>query len=131
MASELQKLLECLSNQQSMDIIFDATNTLIDDANKDDSGNGSRAPTCTWARCVVRYYPPLLQFLPIGLSCSKQATSLRLEPDCKNRVNQIHDYNGKFKAHFHNLLSVGDPFNAMGMILPIVNLARIGRKFVR
>jgi hypothetical protein len=34
--SELRTLLERFANGQSMDIIFDAANVLIDDANKDE-----------------------------------------------------------------------------------------------
>ena len=34
--SELRTLLERFANGQSMDIIFDAANALIDDANKDE-----------------------------------------------------------------------------------------------
>ena len=34
--SELRALLECFANGQSMDIIFNAANTLVDDANKDE-----------------------------------------------------------------------------------------------
>jgi len=85
-----------------MDIIFDAANTLIDDAQHDEELRN-------WFKDLNTYIRKVL--LQAGYV---------IEPDCNNRGNAIREsghqfYDGKYKTHFDNLFSsVGDWFMAMG-----------------
>jgi len=100
--SELRTLLERFANGQSMDIIFDAANILIDDAHRDEDLRN-------WFKDLNAYIRKVL--LQAGYV---------LEPDCNNRGNSIREsghqfYDGKYKTHFDNLFtSIGDWFKAMG-----------------
>jgi len=104
-----------------MDIIFDAANTLIDDANKDEELR-------EWFKTLNSYVRKVRCSSVLFLSCLYLCTISQvllqagyvLEPDCNSRGNHIRDsgrqfYDGKYKNHFDNLFSsVGDWFNAMG-----------------
>ncbi|KAF7965517.1 hypothetical protein HWV62_43076, partial [Athelia sp. TMB] len=100
--TELRTLLERFANGQSMDIIFDAANALIEDTKHDE---GLRE----WFSNVDAYVRKCL--LDAGYV---------LEPDCNNRGNQLREsgrqfYDGKYKGHFDNLFnSTGTFFKAMG-----------------
>ncbi|KZP14441.1 hypothetical protein FIBSPDRAFT_912787 [Athelia psychrophila] len=100
--SELRTLLERFAGGQSMDVVFDAANALIEDAKADE---GLRE----WFKSVDAYLRKVL--LDAGYV---------LEPDCNSRGTAIRDsgrqfYDGKYKTHFDNLFSsVGTFFKAMG-----------------
>ena len=93
--SELRALLERFAKRKSMDIIFDAANTLIDDANMDEELEA-------WfkdLKLYVRKVRPAPSSTPSSPTCYHRSDSFR----------QFHD--GKDKSHFDNLFqSVGDQF---------------------
>ncbi|KAI0043796.1 hypothetical protein FA95DRAFT_1498062 [Auriscalpium vulgare] len=100
--TEIRTLLERFANGQSMDIIFDAINNLINDARNDDEFR-------QWFQSVDAYSRKVL--LEPGYV---------LEPQCNSEGRQIRDsgrrfYDEKYKGHFDRLFdAVGTWFNAMG-----------------
>ncbi|KDR71966.1 hypothetical protein GALMADRAFT_253273 [Galerina marginata CBS 339.88] len=100
--TELRTLLERFANGQSMDIMTDAIDALIDDANRDEALK-------QWFEAVDLYIRKVL--LEPGYV---------LEPDCNNHANKLREigkqfYDEKYRDHFDNLFnSVGNWFKAMG-----------------
>ncbi|KAH7919183.1 hypothetical protein BV22DRAFT_1108163 [Leucogyrophana mollusca] len=100
--SELRALLERFANGQSMDIVFDAANALIDDARRDEEFR-------SWFKRLDSYVRKIL--LEAGYV---------LEDDCNREGNEIREsgrtfWDDKYKSHFDNLFkATGDWFSAMG-----------------
>ncbi|KDR72326.1 hypothetical protein GALMADRAFT_213339 [Galerina marginata CBS 339.88] len=100
--AELRTLLERFANGKSMDIITNAIDALIDDANRDEALK-------QWFEAVDLYVHKVL--LEPGYV---------LKPECNTHANKLRElgkefYDTKYKEHFDNLFnSVGDWFKAMG-----------------
>ncbi|KDQ55295.1 hypothetical protein JAAARDRAFT_159347 [Jaapia argillacea MUCL 33604] len=99
---ELRTLLERFANGQSMNIVVDAINVLIDDARRDEELRAWFTQVDAYARKVL---------LEPGFV---------LEPQCNREGNEVKDsgrrfYDDKYKTHFDRLFSsIGDWFKAMG-----------------
>jgi Family of unknown function (DUF5923) len=114
---ELRTFLERFGNGQSMYIMFDATNTLIYDTNKNEElRKWFKSLNSQFARFVV--YSSSFCFTSVYvLSCRSGYIP---ESDCNKHGNQIrisgrHFYDGKYKKHFDNLFSsVRDWLKATG-----------------
>ncbi|KAH7912681.1 hypothetical protein BJ138DRAFT_1147826 [Hygrophoropsis aurantiaca] len=100
--SELRALLERFANGQSMDIIFDAVNVLIDDGRRDAELRG-------WFKQFDSFIRKVL--LQAGFV---------LEDQCNTEGSELREsgrkfWDDKYKSHFDNLFaSTGNWFSAMG-----------------
>jgi len=100
--NQLRTLLERFANGQSLDSIFDAVNSLIDDARSDEEFSA-------WWHDVDAYARKVL--LEPGFV---------LEPQCNNEGRSLRDsgrrfYDEKYRAHFDHLFNtIGNWFKAMG-----------------
>ncbi|KAI6153000.1 hypothetical protein BKA82DRAFT_4085040 [Pisolithus tinctorius] len=99
--SELRELMERFANGKSMNIIFDATDALIDDARRDEEFRN-------WFKRLNNYIHRIL--LEAGYV---------LDEGCNSEGNEIREsgrkfWDGKYRTHFDNLFNaVGKWFSAM------------------
>jgi hypothetical protein len=99
---ELRTLLERFANQTSLDMITDAVNTLIDDANQDERLRAWFLEVRTYLRKVLLEPGYVLED-----GCNREADRLR--------ESGREFFEGKYKGHIDNLFdSVGTWFKAMG-----------------